>query len=46
MQIVTQATLDQPIAAFRMAQSQLAAGKSALAVAQADKASRPPSDAS
>lgn len=40
VQIVTQATLDQKIAAFRTAQSQLAAGKSALAVAQADKASR------
>jgi HlyD family secretion protein len=40
VQIVTQATLDQRTAAFRTAQSQLAAGKSALAVAQADKASR------
>ena len=40
VQIVTQATLDQKIAAFRTAQSLLAAGKSALAVAQADKASR------
>ena len=40
VQIVTQATLDQRIAAFRTAQSQLAAGKSALAVAEADKASR------
>ena len=40
VQIVTQATLDQKIAAFRTAQSLLAAGKSALAVAEADKASR------
>jgi HlyD family secretion protein len=40
VQIVTQATLDQKIAAFRTAQSQLGAGRSALAVAEADKASR------
>ena len=40
VQIVTQATLDQRIAAFRTAQSQLAAAKGALAVAEADKASR------
>ena len=40
IQIVTQATLDQKIAAFRTAQSQLAAGQGALAAAQADKASR------
>jgi RND family efflux transporter MFP subunit len=40
IQIVTQATLDQRIAAFRTAQSQLAAARGALAVAQADKASR------
>jgi len=40
VQIVTQATLDQRIAAFRTAQSLLAAGKGALAAAQADKASR------
>ena len=40
VQIVTQATLDQKIAAFRTAQSLLAAGKGALAVAEADKASR------
>jgi HlyD family secretion protein len=40
IQIVTQAVLDQRVAAFRTADSALAAGKSALAVAQADKASR------
>jgi RND family efflux transporter MFP subunit len=40
VQIVTQATLDQRIAAFRTAQSQLGVGKSALAAAEADKASR------
>jgi RND family efflux transporter MFP subunit len=38
--IVTQATLDQRIAAFRTAQAQLAAARGALAAAQADKASR------
>jgi RND family efflux transporter MFP subunit len=40
VKIITQATLDQRTAAFRTAQSQLAVGKSALAVAKADKASR------
>ncbi|SEE12764.1 RND family efflux transporter, MFP subunit [Rhizobiales bacterium GAS191] len=40
VQIVTQATLDQRITAFRTAQAVLSAGKGALAAAQADKASR------
>jgi HlyD family secretion protein len=40
VQIVTQAVLDQRVAAFRNADSALGAGKSALGVAQADKASR------
>jgi len=40
VQIVTQATLDQRVAAFRTAQAVLSAGKGALAVSQADKASR------
>jgi len=40
VQIVTQAVLDQRVAAFRNADSAVGAGKAALAVAQADKASR------
>src|SRR6266446_9443499 len=38
--IITQATLDQRIAAARSAEAQLAAAKSALTVAEADRASR------
>jgi len=40
LQIVTQAVLDQRIAGFRTAQSQVAAAKGALAVAEAEKSSR------
>lgn len=40
LSIVTQATLDQRVAAARAAQAQVEAARSALAVAQADKTSR------
>jgi RND family efflux transporter MFP subunit len=39
-QIITQSSLDQRLAAFRTAQAALAAGRDALSLAQADKASR------